>query len=181
MKRLFLIISFIIVVTGIAVAQESKAFDLKDFLSNPFQSSESFPEIFESYADMELFFKKTGFKIVKKEEVQNSYDKEKIDTKMQLHKNNVELYYYCLSEGGKCLLDLMTIKLDRKNMLRYDFHKGMKQNEVTAICGNRYYKNEFEKNYELCYGDSLTPVQVNFSFSNKTHKLNSINFWYGVD
>ena len=56
----------------------------------------------------------------------------------------------------------------------------MNEDSIIEIFGNNFYKQIHEKNYEICFFGNST-WQVNFSFSNYTKQLSTVNFWYGVD
>lgn len=157
-------------------------FDIENFLENPFPNKEMFPLFFENYESLREYFGK-DFKIEEKD-IRNRHDNSKIDKRIILTTNKIQIYYYCVSSGsGKCLLQVAYIEPSEKGDIKNGFIAGMSEQTIENFCGTPSRKNEHKTNYELCY-DSPSfhfPGQVNFSFDNKTEKLTGIILWYGID
>lgn len=162
--------------------EPSGNFDIEDLLRKPFPNKELFPLVFENYGLLQEYFGK-DFKI-EEENIRNRHDNSKIDKRIILTTNKIQIYYYCVSsDSGKCFMQLVHIMPSEKGDVKNDFIIGMSERTIENFCGTPFRKNEHEANYELCY-DSPSfqfPGQVNFSFNNKTKKLNGIILWYGID
>ena len=171
----FLLLSFF----SICFSNENSGIDLDTFLKNPFLKMEMYPQIFDSYSSFEEFFLNDTFKITS-EIKENKYDKSKPHTRYRLEKEDILLVYLCSGSNGKCFLELMSIIPNQKEPLKHNLYEGMNEDSIIEIFGNNFYKQIHEKNYEICFFGNST-WQVNFSFSNYTKQLSTVNFWYGVD
>lgn len=169
----------LIAVLGVCPANAAEKFDLRTFFENPFIGKEMFPDKFNSYAEFEKHFKNEPF-VSSSEMLMNRYDETKQDIRVKLESENILLIYLCSGSSGRCFLQLMQIVPDKKLSLKYGIHEGMDENAVVEICGDNFYRNSFERNYELCFSGN-DPWQVNFSFKRENKTLSAINFWSGVE